>query len=250
MASGAPTKVIWQTSSRRIFYNTLVARLGQYPTCIKANLLRPFITDFNIDDRTPPKPEIQVSGVEENRIDQLFRDYHLSADDFIVTLAPTHRRVVRRWPLVNFMDAAHYLIEKYHAKVILTWGPGEEGYLAPILESQKEKSPHLITDVFLNLLELTALMRRAKLHIGNDSAPCHIAVSQNLPTFTIYGATTSGWSYPSPRHGWVRKELDCQPCKKNVCRVDDSIPCLSTLTLADIQPKLDAFIEKIVLDGK
>lgn len=250
MASGAPIKVIWQTSSRRLFYNTHVPRLGQYPSCIKANLLRPFLSDFNIDDRMPPRPEIHVSDAEENRIDRLFADYHLNADDFIVTLAPTHRREVRRWPLANFMDTAQYLIANYHAKIILTWGPGEEGYLAPVFEAGKEKSSHRIAGVFLNLLELAALMRRAKLHIGNDSAPCHIAVSQNLPTFTIYGATTSGWSYPSPRHGWVRKELDCQPCRKNVCRVDESIPCLSTLSFADIQPKLDAFIEKVVLDRK
>lgn len=247
LASGAQYRVIWETSSRRRAYNTLVSRTEGYPAVTKSDLLRPFIADIDRELTPVPKPEVHVSEKEVRRIDDIFQTYGIGKDDFIVTMAPTHKRVVRRWDIKFFMQAAHFLIEHYNAKVILSWGPGESDYIQSGIAQGDYAHPHLISDLFLNLLELAALMQRAKFHIGNDSAPLHLAVARNLPTFTIFGATSFSWSYPSPRHACTMKNMDCQPCNKKRCLFGDAIPCVKEFEFDQVRPQLQTFIETVVL---
>lgn len=248
LASFAQYRVTWNKSSRRMLYNTLVPSSDNYPCAAKCNFLTPFLHDnFSANDMPPPKPEVFFSDTEAKRIDSIFDQYDLKPNDLIVTMAPTHRRIVRRWPLEFFLEAAKYLIETYHAKVILSWGPGEENYIQKGIQAGNYAHPNLISDLFLNLLELAALMKRCKFHLGNDSAPMHLAVTQGLPTFSIFGATSTSWAYPSLRHVCAQKDMDCQPCNKLECRFGQAIPCLKEFGFKEIQPKLDQFIQTVVM---
>jgi heptosyltransferase-2/heptosyltransferase-3 len=247
LASGAKYRVTWNTSSRRKAYNILVPRTEGYPVITKSNLLQPFIAVDSNASLFNPKPEVYFKDIETNRIKTVFRKYGIDDNDFIVTMAPTHRRKVRRWPFHFFMETAHFLIQRYNAKVILSFGPNEVDYIQNNLRAGGFTHPNLITDLFLNLLELAALMQKAKFHFGNDSAPQHLATAQNLPTFSIYGATSTTWSYPSTRNESAVKRLPCQPCNKLYCKFDDAIPCLREFTFEDIRPKLERFIQRIGL---
>jgi heptosyltransferase-2/heptosyltransferase-3 len=245
LVSGAFYRVIWETSSRRKAYNTLVRRTEGYPVTTKSDLLTPFIANVNTDPIS--KPEVYVSNTEKNRIETILAKHGIGQNDFIVTMAPTHRRIVRRWPFRFFVETADFLIQKYNAKVILSWGPDEYDYIQNGLKASNYTHPNLITDLFLNLLELAALMQKAKFHFGNDSAPQHLATAQNLPTFTVFGATNTTWSYPSSRHECVAKQLDCQPCNQLICKFGDTIPCLKEFGFNEIRSQLEKFIQKVIL---
>ena len=244
LVSGASYRVIWETSSRRKAYNTLVRRTEGYPVTTKIDLLTPFIAKDSIDPIL--KPEVYVSNTEKSRIEKSLAKYGIDQNDFIVTMAPTHRRIVRRWPFRFFMETADFLIQEYNAKVILSWGPDENDYILNGLKANSYTHPNLIADLFLNLLELAALMQKAKFHFGNDSAPHHLATAQNLPTFTVFGATSTTWSYPSSRHECVAKKLRCQPCNQLICKFGDAIPCLKEFGFEEIRPQLERFIQKVV----
>ena len=247
LASGAKYRVTWKTSSRRKAYNILVPRTEGYPIVTKSNLLQPFIAGYNNAPLLIPKPEVYFSDIETNRIKTICKKYGIDNNDFIVTMAPTHRRKVRRWPFNFFMETAHFLIQRYNAKVILSFGPDEVDYIQNGLKAGSFTHPNLITDLFLNLLELAALMQKARFHFGNDSAPQHLATAQNLPTFSIFGATSTTWSYPSPQNECAMKKLDYQPCNKLYCKFGDTIPCLTEFGFEDIRPQLERFIQKIGL---
>jgi hypothetical protein len=128
--SGAPNRVTYEGSSRSIFYNILpTAGKGWYPTLFKSNLLKPFIDNLNMNRSMPPKPEIYFSEKESLGVQALLQECGISEQDFIVTMAPTHRRETKRWPLRHFYDTARYLMDRYDAKVILSWAPGEQDYI-------------------------------------------------------------------------------------------------------------------------
>jgi ADP-heptose:LPS heptosyltransferase len=247
LVSGAKYRVTWENSSRHMVYNTLVPRTQGYPCITKCDLLRPFISDYDANIVPVPKPEVFCSVAEDTRIDDVFKHYDFKAGDLIVTMAPTHRRKVRRWPIAYFLETARFLIEKYNAKVILSWGPGEEAYIQNGLAKSNYKHPNLITDLFLNMLELAALMQRVSFHFGNDSAPQHLATAKNLPTFTIFGATSTTWAYPSSQHVCAVKKLTCQPCNKLQCKFGDSLPCLKEFRFEEIRPQLENFIQEEIL---
>jgi ADP-heptose:LPS heptosyltransferase len=248
--SSARYRVTYEDTSRKMIYNFRVPfekKKRFYPTSLKSSLLTPFINDLDVYGSPPPRPEIYFSNQEERRVRDLLASKGISEDDFIVTMAPTHRRTTKRWPLDHFYDVARYLIDRYNAKIILSWGPGELDYIDTHKGFSTSRHPNLFSDLSVNLIELAALMSKAKMHVGNDSAPLHIAVSQGLPTFTVFGSTSTGWSYPANEHATVVKDIACQPCRKHKCRFGESMPCLNDLPFADIKDRLDAFVQQVVL---
>ncbi|OSS41763.1 heptosyltransferase family protein [Desulfurella amilsii] len=92
--------------------------------------------------------------------------------------------------------------------------------------------------------ELVSLIKHAKLHIGNDSAPKHIAVALGVPSFTIFGSSNpKGW-HPSNNslHQYVQKNLSCQPCSKKECA---TLECLLELSPQQVYTQLKKFMENL-----
>jgi len=241
--SGAKLRIGYSTTKRKFFYNRLPERLRGKAGQIKLSLLQPLVKDFRMEI-FDYKPAVFTSESAEKKADSVLSGFGIKKDDFFVTMSPTHKKATRRWRAGHFYDTAKYLTENYNAKIILTYGPGEKEYIL-------ENFPRLPENVFLmpelSLGEFAALIGRAGLHIGNDSAPHHIATAQNVPTFIILGSSNTGWVYGSPEHTYAELGMDCQPCGKNRCLISDEIPCMKDLSFEMIKGSLDEFINKIVL---
>lgn len=240
--SGAKYRVGYGSTSRKFFYNTLPQRLTGSAGEIKLSLIQPFDKNFDMT-KYYTKPEIHPAPEYFQKADEVLRGFGISDTDFMVTMSPTHKRATRRWTASHFLDTAKYLTDKHKAKIVITYGPGEEDYI-------QEHFSDLPENVFLippmSMGAFAALIGRAKLHIGNDSAPHHIATAQNVPTFIIIGSTSAGWVYNSPEHTWVSLGMECQPCKKAECKISPDIPCMSGLTFDKIKDKLENFIQHAV----
>lgn len=239
--SGAKNTVGYATSRRRRFYNTLASRLEGSPGETKLSLIAPFISDFRPEVHNT-RPELFTSEAADEKAAEVLSSFGIKDSDFIVTMSPTHKRDTRRWKLKHFMNIASFVTEKYDAKVILTYGPGEKGYITdnvPVMPENVYLMPQL------SLGEFTALIKRAKLHIGNDSAPHHIATAFKIPTFIIIGSSHTNWVFNSPEHTCITKGMDCQPCGKSVCAISGEIPCMENLTADDVKPALERFIKNV-----
>jgi ADP-heptose:LPS heptosyltransferase len=238
--SGAKYKVCYGNSPRKFFYNTPCKLYDGCPGVIKLSLAAPFIKDFD-PAKLNAKPEVFPSEEAKRTAGEILASFGIKDTDFLVTVSPTHKRDTRRWKFEHFMDTANYLVKEHGAKVLLTYGPGELEYIT-------ERLTELPENVFLmpktSLSEFIALIGRAKLHIGNDSAPHHLATAQNVPTFIVIGSTSPHWVFPSPEHTYINAGLECQPCLKSTCRISPDIPCMSVFGFKDIKQKLDDFIEK------
>jgi len=68
---------------------------------------------------------------------------------------------------------------------LINVGPGEEG-LARIAENTSGGAARPISCA---ISELIALMRRAKLFIGGDTGPLHLAAALHVPVVAIFGPT-------------------------------------------------------------
>jgi len=240
--SGAKLKIGYGNSRRKFFYNRLPKRFGESAGEIKLSTLQVFTDSFDMKTFCS-KPEIRLSEQSERAASGVLKSFGISEEDFIVTISPTHKRSTRRWKLEHFIDTAKYLVDKHDAKVILTYGPGEREYITDKY-SKLPKNIFLMPDMKLN--DFAALIGKAKLHIGNDSAPHHIATAQNVPTFIIIGSTSTGWVYDSPEHTYAMLGIDCQPCKKSECKFEGEIPCMDQLTFDKIRDKLEKFIKDVV----
>jgi len=97
------------------------------------------------------------------------------------------------------------------------------------------KSPTIDLGGQTTLGQFVSLLARLKLVICNDGGPLHLAVSQGVPTVSVFGPVDPrvyGPYPPSPHHVAVyREELPCRPCYRQFklppCPYERA--CLTTL---------------------
>jgi len=90
----------------------------------------------------------------------------------------------KRWPAERYGEVALQLA-KQGVRSILNYGPGEEE-LARLAEAASEGTARAMS---CNITELIALTRRARLFIGGDTGPLHLAAALRVPVVGIYGPT-------------------------------------------------------------
>ena len=90
----------------------------------------------------------------------------------------------KQWPAERYGQVARELA-KIGLKSLVNFGPNEDA-LAQEVESSSYGEAQRIS---CTLTQLIALTRRAKLFIGGDTGPLHLAAALNVPLVGIYGPT-------------------------------------------------------------
>lgn len=228
--SGAKHRLAFARFPRSLLYTSLVTHHHPVPEYTVAKRLR-LLEPLGIQ-ATDLRPILPYTQREQDAVATFLRAHTIAPDDLLICIDPTTPVSTRRWPGAHFSALADLLSQRLGARVLLLWGPGEEAQVQAIAAAARSR-PTLIPA--WGLATLAALLARADLLVGCNSAPLHIAVSQGTPTLTIMGATRSvGWVPPEPQHRVVLAGLPCQPCEKNSCGPPLNIACLRTLTVETV----------------
>ncbi len=95
------------------------------------------------------------------------------------------------WPAARYGELAKRLRQAGLA-TILNLGPGEEALGREVeTASQGAAKP-----ICCSVSQLIALTRRARLFVGGDTGPVHLAAAQNIPVAAIYGPTNPARNGP------------------------------------------------------
>jgi ADP-heptose:LPS heptosyltransferase len=89
------------------------------------------------------------------------------------------------WPAERYGEVARHLGKKHNLPTIVTWAGGQERSVADQIIVKSGGYAHLAPPT--SLTEVAALARRAKLFIGSDTGPLHIAVAVGTPCVGLYG---------------------------------------------------------------
>ena len=90
----------------------------------------------------------------------------------------------KQWPVERYGVVAREL-EKDGIQSLVNYGPGEEE-LAVAVENASESAAR---KVCCSVAELIALTRRARLFVGGDTGPMHLAAALKIPIVAIFGPT-------------------------------------------------------------
>jgi len=220
----------WQ---RRLLYTHWADPLPGYAAQTKASILRPLGMEWRGE-----KPRIHLTDDELRWAGEWLREQGLGHDELLVTMDPSHRRITRLWPAEHFARLMDLAADRdARLRFLLLFGPGEEPVVQELAGLVRHKEALLPMGRMLSLREMAAVMSRARLHVGNCSAPRHFAVAVGTPTLIIHGSTGDEWRCPSPEHRTVALGLPCQPCHKNECR-PGTRQCLVELTAEQVLPAL------------
>lgn len=199
----------WYT---RFLYTHHAVPLPGYAAKCKASVLSPLGITWQGE-----KPRLYLTETERQNASDLLAGLGLKADGRFITLDPTHRQPTRRWPLKHYSELVRQLRrQEPEIRFLPLWGPGEEEQIKQLV-SLTGPEHFLLPQHMLSLREMAACINAAVLHIGNCSAPRHMAVAVNTPSLTLRGSTSDAWTYPSAEHQSLAAGLACQPCNRNTC---------------------------------
>jgi lipopolysaccharide heptosyltransferase I len=113
--------------------------------------------------------------------------------DRLVALLPATRGPAKQWPPAHFRALAGQLTRTAGARILAVGGPGEEPLLRAVA-GELEGAPIISADA--PVLDLLALLRHARLAVGNDTGPLHLAAAAGVPTVGLYGPTRAARNGP------------------------------------------------------
>lgn len=136
----------------------------------------------------------------------------------------------KRWPLERFAELAGALVQRYRARILIIWGPGE-------FEQARQLAALAPVPVTLipatDLKQLAALLQRVDLMISTDSGPMHIAAAVGTPCVALFGPTDPRLQGPyGAGHQIVTAAgVPCLGCNRTAC---DHTSCMTTLSVAEV----------------
>lgn len=141
--------------------------------------------------------ELPFSGAHENWATEELRRIDFGPGEFVV-LTPGAGWGAKCWPAERFGEVARALAEK-GMKSLVNFGPGEEA-LAQTVGSAAGGAAHV---AHYTIGELIAIMRRARLFIGGDTGPLHLAAALRVPVVALFGPTDPARNGPYIRNAAV-----------------------------------------------
>jgi lipopolysaccharide heptosyltransferase III len=148
-------------------------------------------------------------------------------------LQPGAAFATRRWAIENFARLARWLAAEWKLAPVVLLGPRERELAA------EARQVFRATAIIVEQLELRltiALISRARLFIGQDTGPTHLAAATGRPVVDIFGSSRPEywrpWATPSRV---VLNEFPCRPCRGDRCYAFDEPRCILSVTLEQVQ---------------
>lgn len=197
------------------------------------------------DDESPAFPAL-VTPEDRDRV----RDGLAGLDGIdwpaapLVVVHSAHNWDSKRWPAERWGELGRRLHAETRLPLLWIWGPGERQRTREIV---RDAGPGNHLAPTTSLTELAALLESARLFVGGDSAPLHLAVAVGTPCVGIFGPTDPRRTGPlDPVDRAVHRTLPCSFCHRRGCPLGTR-ECLEELA-AD--PVVEAALGRLAEAGR
>jgi heptosyltransferase-1 len=151
-----------------------------------------------------------------------------AGDDFVI-LNPAGGWVTKLWPAANYGRLADMIWERLGLASIVVTGPNESDLANEVLANSRSGRTLLASPSLKGFYELAQM---ARVYVGGDTGPTHIALAAGTPTVGIFGPT-EWW-----RNGSLNPDDVCVERLDIGCRVDCHRRTCSNWICMDISPEV------------
>lgn len=132
-------------------------------------------------------PERDVDG---QFAESALLELNLLANQYVV-LNPGAGWKSKLWPAERYGETAKRLFERFGLRSLAVWGGSDELAMAETIVSTSCGAALLAPST--SLRELGTILRRARLFIGSDTGPMHLAVAVDTPAVSLHGTSRAEW---------------------------------------------------------
>lgn len=180
----------------------------------------------------------QLAAEEDRRwVDEQLERFKIS--DFFI-LNPGANWKSKWWPLENYALLARRLQDASYLSIVITVGPSEKALGE---ELQKRLEGCSLTLVTPTLNQLAALAERAKLFVGPDTGPLHLAAACRTPIVGVYASTDPARNGPFNPADIVRHRNRCgEFCYRRDC---GARRCITSISVDEVLEAAKRRLEKV-----
>lgn len=185
-----------------------------------------------------PRARIFVSGEHAKWWKATRASLGLEPGDEFVLIHPTALYGTKQWAPEKFVRLSGWLERETRLKPVFSCGPGEGGVLLAVQHAAAFPIRRLEAP---SLGRFAAAIADARLFVGNDSGPAHLAAALSRPLVVIFGSSSSSIWGPWPRRAAspqarvVQNSYECNPCPGDRCYRFERPECILSVTFEQVQ---------------
>jgi lipopolysaccharide heptosyltransferase III len=148
----------------------------------------------------------------------------------------------KQWSAENFARLGDFLAREAHLAPVFSCGPGESA----VLDAIERAAGHSLRRLEgASLGQFAAALEGARLFVGNDSGPAHMAAALARPRVVIFGSSSSTIWGPWPRHDAqaparvVQNFYDCNPCPGDRCYRYERPECILSVCFEQVRSAVE-----------
>jgi len=215
-----PRLPFWQ---RRACFTRLLPRPP-----VKMHLVEQNLEPLRALGLNPGRPRLQFfwDHAVEERLQGLLASLGLTPGAFAV-MHPGAGWRFKCWTPAGYARVLEALQGQWGLPVVITGTKAahEQDLLAAILRESRVTPINLAGR--LTLKELGALISKARLFFGMDSAPMHLAAAVGTPAVALFGPSgVFNWGPWGEGHLVIQKDWECVPCGRDGCEGSKVSRCL------------------------
>ncbi len=160
---------------------------------------------------------------------------------------PTAAYKTKEWSAEGFARIGEHLERSAGIIPIYSCGPGE----SPVLDAVEKASGAPVKRLQdASLAQFAAALSGAKLFVGNDSGPAHMAAALARPLVVIFGSSSSPIWGPWPRPDVnaaarvVQNPFSCNPCPGDHCYEFARPECILSVTFDQVKAAIDEVLAR------
>jgi lipopolysaccharide heptosyltransferase I len=137
----------------------------------------------------------------------------------------------KRWSSESYGKLAAELDREWNLKSLVFWGPSEEAMAGRVAETSSGAARVAPPTT---LRELIAYLKKARLFVGGDTGPFHIAGALGIPVVGLFGPSdpvVNGPMGSDDRVVW--KSVPCSPCYKRRCPGYGTV-CMTSIEVDEV----------------
>jgi heptosyltransferase-1 len=186
--------------------------------------------DLPCDLPCDPQAEARIS----DRLRERLTEYGMG--EFAI-LNPGAGWGAKRWPAERYGEVARGLGD-LGVRSILNYGPGEE----ELVRVAGVASGGTAQAMSCTISELIALTRRARLFIGGDTGPLHLAAALRVPVVAIYGPTDPARNGPYGTRSIVLRSAESVTSHARRAAADEGLLAIGSEAVVGAAKRLLGFV--------
>ena len=187
-------------------------------------------------------PVLAVAPEVRQRMADRLQSLGLPDGSSFVAVHPVSRWLFKAWPEASCAETIAAL-SRGGTPIVVTSGPESRERAAAQAILTRAAVPVIDLVGQTSLPELAAVLARATVFVGVDSAPMHMAAALGTPVVALFGPSGEHhWGPWGPGHVVLSSPYLCRPCGRDGCLGSKQSDCLEAIPAAQIIRAVERFL--------